>query len=76
MLRNAERSVSDIARTSTDPNERADFFERAASYRKSGVAIGTNWAEMRIAEHASLRFAAAAKRAAFRFRIHGGRHAY
>ena len=62
----------DLARTRTDPDDRADFFERTARYRKRGVAIGTNWAEMRIAENAWRRFATAAERAAFRFRVHGG----
>ena len=65
----------DLARTSTDPDERADFFEHEAGCRELGVTIGTDWAEMRIAEDAWFRFATAAKRAAFRFRVHGGRHA-
>ena len=62
----------DLARTSTDPDQRADFFERAAGYRKRGVTIRTDRAEMRIAENAWRRFATAAKRVAFRFRVHGG----
>ena len=45
-----KRSVVDLARTSTNPDERADFFERGAGCRERGVTIGTDWAEMRIAE--------------------------
>ena len=41
-------SVLDLARTSTDPDERTDFFERGAGCREHGVTIGTDWAEMRI----------------------------
>ena len=37
-----------------------------------GVTIGTDWAEMRIAENAWFRFATEAKRKEFRFRVHGG----
>ena len=65
----------DLARMSTDSDERADFFEHAAGRRERGVTIGTDWAEMRIAKNARFRFATVAKRAAFRFRVHGGRHA-
>ena len=64
-----------LARTRSDPDERADFFEHGAGCRELGVATGTDWAEMRIGEDAPFRFATAAKRAAFRFRVHGGRHA-
>ena len=64
----------DLVRTSTDSDERADFFEREAGCREHGVPIGTDWAEMRIAERAWFRFATAAKRAAFGFRVHGGTH--
>jgi hypothetical protein len=67
--------VIDLARTSTDPDERADFIERESGCREPGVTIGTDWAEMRIAENAWFRFATAAKGAAFRFRVHGGTHA-
>ena len=42
----AERSVIDLARTSTDPDERADFFERGSGCRERGITIGTDWAEM------------------------------
>ena len=65
----------DLARTSADSDERADFFEHGAGCREHGVTIGTDWAEMRIGKNAWFRFATAAKRAAFRFRVHGGRHA-
>ena len=64
-----------VARTSTDPDERTDFFEHGAGCGEHGVTIGTDWAEMRIGEDAWCRFATAAKRAAFRFRVHGGTHA-
>ena len=37
-----KRSVIDLARTSTDPDERADFFEREAGCRQARVAIRTN----------------------------------
>ena len=70
-----KRSAVDFARTRTDLDERADFFERDAGCRELGVTIGTDWAEMRIGEIAWFRFATAAKRAAFRFRVHGGIHA-
>ena len=50
-------SVIDLARTSTDPPERADFFEREAGCREHGVTIGTDWAKMRIGENAWFRFA-------------------
>ena len=40
----------DLARTSTDPDERADFFEHGAGCREHGVTIGTDWAEMRIGD--------------------------
>ena len=65
----------DLARTRTDPDEWTDFIERGAGCREPGVTSGTDWAEMRIAKNAWFRFAAAAKRTAFRFRVHGGRHA-
>ena len=68
-------SVIDLARTSTDPDERADFVKREAGCRERGIAAGTDWAETRIAKNAWFRFATAAKRAAFRFRVHGGRRA-
>jgi len=51
--------VIDLARTDTDPDERTDFFEHGAGCRELGIAFGTNWAEMRIAEHAWRRFATA-----------------
>ena len=63
----------DLARASTDPDERAYFFEHEAGCRELSVASGTDWAEMRIAENAWFRFATAAYRAAFRFRVHGGK---
>ena len=65
--------MADLARTSTDPDERSDFFEHEAGCRERGVTIGTDWAEMRISENAWFRFARAARRAAARFRVHGGR---
>ena len=57
----------DLARTRTDPDERANFFEHEARCREDCVTIGTDWAEMRIAEDAWVRFAAAAKRVTSRF---------
>ena len=65
----------DLVRTSTNADRRTDFFERAADYRKRGVTIGTDRAEMRIGENAWRRFATAAKGTGFRFGVHGGRHA-
>ena len=70
-----KRSAIDLVRTSSDPNERPDFSERDARCREQGVTAGTDRAEMRIAKNAWFRFATAARRAAFRFRVHGGRHA-
>ena len=64
-----------LARTSTDPDERADFFEREPGCREHVITIGTHWPEMRIGENAWFRFATATERAAFGFRVHGGRHA-
>ena len=61
----------DLARTSSDPDERANFFEHDAGCRELGVTIGTDWSEMRIGENAWFRFATVAKGAAFRFRVHG-----
>ena len=57
------------------PTPRADFFERDAGCREHRVTIGTDWAEMRIAENAWFRFATEAKRKEFRFRVHGRAHA-
>jgi len=68
-------SAIDLVRTSTDPDEWADFFEHCAGCHENGITMGTDWAEMRIAENAWFRLATAAKRAAFRFRVHGGTHA-
>ena len=65
----------DLARTSPDPDERTDLFEREAGCRELGVATGTDRAEMRIAENAWFRFATEAKRKEFRFRVHGRAHA-
>jgi hypothetical protein len=65
-------SVLDLVRTSTNADKRTDFFERGAGCGEHGVTIGTDWAEMRIAENAWFGFATAAKRAEFRFRVHGG----
>ena len=42
----------DLVRTSTDPDEPANFFAREAGCPESGVAIETDWPEMRIAEDA------------------------
>ena len=42
-----KRSAIDLARTSTDPDERADSFKHDAGCREHGVAIRTDWAEMR-----------------------------
>ena len=63
----------DLARTSTDPDERADLFEHDVGCREHGVASGTDWAEMRIAESAGFSFATTAKRMTSKFRVHGGR---
>ena len=60
-----------LVRTSTDPDERVDFFERQAGCHERCVTIRTDWAEMRIAEDALRSFAAAAE-PEFRFRVHGG----
>jgi len=54
--------VADLARTSTDPDERTDFFERGAGCREHRVTSGTDWTEMRIGENAWFRFGATAKR--------------
>jgi hypothetical protein len=69
---NRNRLVIDLARTSTDTDERADFFEHEVGCRETGVAIRTNWAEIRIAQGAWRRFATAAKRVPSKFRVHGG----
>ena len=71
----AERSVIDLARTSTDPDDGANFFEHESGRRETGVTSGTHGTEMRIAKSAWFRFATAAKGATFRFRVHGGTHA-
>ena len=64
-----------VARTSTDPDERADFFEHGAGCGEHGVTIGTDRPEMRIAENAWFRFATAAKQEAARSRVHGRTYA-
>jgi len=42
----------DLARTSTDPDERADFIEREARCREFGVTFRTDRTELRIGEDA------------------------
>jgi len=69
------RSMLDLARISANPDPRADFIEHNAACRERCVATGTHWPEMRIAKNAWFRFPTVANRTAFRFRVHGGRHA-
>ena len=47
------RSAIDLARTSINPDDRADFFERGADCRQHGVTIGTDRGGTRIAKNLS-----------------------
>src|SRR4029079_13461176 len=59
-----KRSMLDLARTSANPDPRADFIGHNAGCRGHGVATGTHWPEMRIAKNAWFRFATVANRTA------------
>ena len=65
-----KRSALDLVRTT--PDQRADFFERAADYGEFVLTLDADVANVGVAESGTCSFAAAAYWAGFAFGIHSG----